>query len=389
MAIPIVSQIDVDLDKVVSNYRTVCSFVSPAVLIAAVKTNAYSHGAVAIARTLVSAGCRHLAVAKLMEAVQLRSAGITPEAANLIIMSALLPEEIEVAVEIGASIFVPDLARLEHLKGVARGRKRPVGFHLKVDTGLGRLGVMPNEAPQVTRAIRNLGNCRLEGIGTHLSASREDTDQNARQLERFDRFVAEVQPPADCLLHMANSAATLRFPAMRKTAVRIGYLIYGLVIVKDPPIHLDPVLSFRSRVTQVKDLPHGWHVGYGTKKFVKEPIRTATIAIGTGDGLLLTQINRAILLVNGKRCKLLGASSDMAIINVTEAGSVQVGDEVIYIGIQAGEEISAIEQRDAAGVGVADLLTSLRVPRRYVRSGAIIGEMSQYGVTGIADPESR
>jgi alanine racemase len=333
---------------------------------------------------LVDAGCSRLAVARISEAIELRAAGITPEKANIIIMTAPLPEEIDVALGLDVSVFIPDLERLEYLKRVSARRKRPARFHVKVDTGLGRIGFMPKDAPVVARAIRNLGNCRLEGIGTHLSAAREDTEQNLRQLERFEEFVACVDPPPDCLIHMANSVAILRFPRMIKSAVRIGYLIYGLNLVPNPPIVVKPVLSFTTRVIQVKELPRGWHVGYGTNQWVTEPMRTATVPVGTGDGLLTPQINRAYLLVNGKRCRLLGTCSDMSMIDITVAGPVKVGDEVVYIGRQGDEEVTAIEQRTAAGVGVAELLTSTRVPRIYLKDAKTVGLMHRDHAEGIA-----
>ena len=191
-----VSSMEVDLDAIAFNFRSVASHVAPAVMMPVIKGNGYGHGAVAVARTLVEAGARHLAVAKLVEAWELSQAGI-PSDVDILIMTVTLPEEISCAADTGASVFIPDIERLRHLKSIARGKPQPVGFHIKIDTGMGRLGFLPCEARQVAEELRDAQNTRLLGIGTHLGASWADNDHTTSQIRRFREFVAEVKPSPD------------------------------------------------------------------------------------------------------------------------------------------------------------------------------------------------
>ncbi|NPV70082.1 MAG: alanine racemase [Firmicutes bacterium] len=377
---------EINLDNIAFNYETVCRYVAPSEVIPVLKGNAYGHGAVALARVLVEMGCRHLTVAKLTEASQLRKAGIDTSKVDLIIMTAMLPDEIDMAISINASFFVPDFRTLDYLRKVGNRQAWPPRFHIKVDTGMGRMGFMPEEGHAVAMALKSLKGCKLEGFATHLCAAGEDSEQNQRQLERFDAFLAGVNPPDGCLIHMASSSAVCRFPEMFKSAVRVGDLIYGLCGVDNPPFELRPALSCVTRVIQVKSLPPGWHVGYGARQWVRTPMTTATISMGIVDGMMSSQVNRGCVLVNGRRCRLLAACADTAIIDVSDAGGVEPGDNVVYIGSQGSERITAREQAIAAGTGFNELLSkiSLRTPRVYCRKGKYAGEMSLGRMDGIA-----
>jgi len=380
------SRIEISLDNLVFNYRSVQSHVSPSLVIPVVKGNAYGHGAVAVSRALVEAGATRLAVARIDEAVQLRRAGIAPDV-EVIIMTVTLPEEIERAAAIGASVFVPDLWRLRFIKSLAGRLGRPVPFHIKVDTGMGRTGFMPEEAPAVAKELRDLGLAQLVGIGTHLSASWIETEQNRRQFERFTAFVNEVSAPG-ALLHIAASSGVARFPEMFMTAVRTGGLMYGLSRVPTP-FELRPIAEYKTRVGQVRHLPAGWHIGYGVGNWVKEPMTIATLPVGSVDGLSSNMIGKAQFLINGRRCRLVAVCTDNCMVDLKCAPDAKAGDEVVIFGAQGEDRITVNEMIAANGTGFGEFVgkIGLRVPRIYFRGGQAAGKMSLFGTEGIARPE--
>lgn len=380
----------IDLDNVVHNYETVKKYVFPSEVIPVIKGNAYGHGAIPLARTLVEIGCRRLAVGKVCEAAELRNAGIGSELVDIIIMSGMLPYEIDKAVELDASFFVHDWKTLNYVKSIGSSGRLP-RFHIKVDTGMGRFGFMPEEGQMVGEAVRSM-RCKVEGVGTHLAAADEE-EHSLRQLERLDAFLDGMKPPQDLLIHIASSSAVASFPsmfrsAMFRSAVRVGDLIYGFSSVEEPPFKLYPVLSCITTVTQVKRLPPGWHIGYGVDRWIKTPITTAVVAMGATDGLMSSQAGRADMLIHGARCKILAVCADAAILDVSSVNGVEPGDIAVYIGSQGGSVITVPEQARAAGTGHSELLSkaSLRTPRLYYRHGKCVGEMSFQRTLGCSSP---
>jgi len=378
-----VSRIEISLDNLVFNYKSVQSYVAPSLVIPVVKGNAYGHGAVAASRALVEAGASKLAVARIDEASELRRAGIGPDV-EVIIMTVTLPEEIEEAAAIGASVFVPDLWRLKFVKSLAERLGRPVLFHIKVDTGMGRIGFMLEEAPAVAKDLEDLGGARLMGIGTHLSASWIETEQNQRQFERFTSFVTRINAPG-ALLHIAASSGVARFPEMFMSAVRTGGLMYGLSRIPTP-FELKPVAEYKTRVGQVRRLPAGWHMGYGVENWVKEPMTTATLPVGSVDGLSSNMVGRAHFLINGHRCRLVAVCTDNCMVDLRNAPGAKAGDEVVIFGAQGDDRITVNEMIAANGTGFGEFVgkIGLRVPRIYFRGGEIAGKMSLFGTEGIA-----
>ncbi|MDP2858407.1 MAG: alanine racemase [Bacillota bacterium] len=379
-----VSRIEINLDNLVANYRSVQSYVSPSLVIPVVKGNAYGHGALAMSRALVEAGANRLAVARIDEAAELRRAGIGPDV-EVILMTVTLPEEIESAATIDASVFVPDLWRLRFVKSLAKRLCRAVRFHIKVDTGMGRIGFMPEDAPAVAKELEHLEGARLMGIGTHLSASWLETEQNQRQFERFMSFVSEVSPTENVLLHVAASSGVARFPEMFMSAVRTGGLMYGLSRLPTP-FELRPVAEYKTRVGQVRHLPAGWHLGYGVDNWVKEPMTTATLPVGSVDGLSSNMVGKAQFLVNGRRCRLVAVCTDNCMIDIRNSPGTNAGDEVVIFGAQGDDRITTNEMIAANGTGFGEFVgkIGLRVPRIYYREGQVAGRMSLFGAQGIA-----
>jgi len=382
-----VTRMEVNLDNIADNFKSISRYVSPAAVIPVLKGNAYGHGAVAVARVLVEAGATHMAVAKLDEAKELVSAGVDTGKVDILIMTVTLPDEIKEAAELGISMFIPDLPRLQYVKSLARRSSRPVGFHIKVDTGMGRLGFMPDEAPQVAEELRDLGSARLIGIGSHLGASWVETGHSKNQWERFRHFVSVVDPSPEVLVHLAASGGTVRLPYTHMGAVRTGGLTYGLNRIPESPMELKPALAYKTTVGQIKTLPPGWQIGYGTEREVKSPMKTATVPAGALDGVAPWMAGRAHFLVNGVRCRLLTSSMDASIIDIGQAGDVKVGDEVVIIGTQGRFTITGREliiEASNTGFGTHLGHISTRIPRIYYKNGEYAGMASWIAREGIA-----
>lgn len=381
-----VSFVQIDLDNVAFNYLSIKSYVNPSEVIPVLKGNAYGHGAIPLARILVEIGCKRIAVARICEAQELIEAGLDPNATEIIVMSPLSPEEIRIAIKIGVSLFIGDFQSLDCFKKeintISSSR-----LHIKVDTGLGRSGFLPNQAKEVNKFLSGLPDRILSGIATHLSSPGEENGQNNIQKERFDSFISEAKIPSTVLTHLASSSAAVKFPELCYKGVRVGDLTYGLCSVSNPSLELRPVLSFFSKVVGLKNVPAGWKIGYGGKYQTTKPLRVATVPIGITDGLTSAHAGKSFMLVKGSRCSILAVFADVSIIDISHLQNVEMYDQVVFIGSQFGETITALEQARLAGIGFSELLSkiSLRIPRIFTMQGKTVGEMSLMRVQGIAN----
>ncbi len=324
-------------------------------MFAVVKAGGYGHGAVPVAHAALEGGATGLAVATLEEAAQLKGL-LDPE--HILVMGGLLPSQAPAAVASGCGIAV---STRELADALARaGEDVPV--HLKIDTGMGRFGCPPEEAPELARLIDGSRGVRLAGTWTHFASSESDDAMTRRQFELFldtiGRF--EVGPG---LRHACNSAAALRHPEFALDAVRSGISIYGC---EWPGTR--PALSLRSVVTHVKTVQKGATVGYGSRWKAAEAARVATVAIGYADGVFRARANRGHVLVRGRRAPLIGmVSMDAITLDVTDVPGVQVGDVATVVGADGGEQITAEEVGGWSGTISYEVLTSIgpRVERRY------------------------
>ena len=329
---------EVDLGAVAHNVRFLRRRLAPDVrLIAVVKADGYGHGAVRVARAALEAGAWGVAVSTPTEAVAL--AGLV-DRDRLLALGGLTPGDAEDAVGAGCALTCHSADLASALESAApTGLKFPV--HLKVDTGMGRLGCSPAEAAQLARRIASSERLRLAGVFTHFASSDCDPDFTREQLERFERVLdgLDVDPG---LRHAANSAAVLRHPETVLDAVRCGIAVYGF-----GDAGLRPALKLHAVTTQVKDVPAGASVGYGRTWVARRSARVATVAIGYEDGVLRQRENRGQVIVAGRRAPLVG----------------RPGDRVTLI----GEGISAEEVAEWSGTNVYEVLTSIgqRVERRY------------------------
>ena len=366
---------EIDLAALRQNAALLRRVAGGAALAAVVKADAYGHGAVAVARALEAAGlCDMFAVSLIEEGVELRDAGI---ALPILVMGPSLAGGHAELCDRDLTAVVSDGADLESLAAIGRARGRPVPVHIKVDSGMGRLGIAPRElAPLVSRAIA-AGGVEVVGLGTHFASADLPDLAAARgithaQLAVFDRALSDAcaAGAAPTTLHAANSAALFRFPEARFHMVRPGLSLYGngLAAPAEQGL-LAPVMSLVTRVAQVRAVDTGQAVSYGGLWRAERPSRVAVLPIGYADGYPRRLTGSAEALVHGRRCPVVGAiSMDMALVDVTALGhDAQVGDAVVLLGAQGEQRITAAELAARAGVTEYEVTcaVSKRVPRAY------------------------
>ena len=365
----------VDLDAIRSNFRAVAGFVSGrAGVIAVVKANAYGHGAPQVALALESAGAAMLACADIEEAIELREAGVR---VPILVFGALSVSDLDGVVthDLTPTLSTPSAARA--LQAMAARHGATLRCHLKIDTGMHRLGFRYDNLRRTLPEVAASANLKIEAVYTHFGTA-DDPDHPlfADQRERFERAVAEL--PAlgirVAVRHAANSAALLRDERVWYEFVRPGLLLYGIV---PPPLAatlpLEPAMSLHSRIVAVKGLRPGEGAGYGMKTVSEEPRSVAIVPAGYADGLDTRLAGRGCMLVRGRRAPVIGSvCMDMAIIDVTGLEAAP-GDEVVIIGEQGSEQgnqsIGVRETAAAIGTIPYELLCRVgsRIHRLYER----------------------
>jgi alanine racemase len=369
---------EVDLTALRDNLAWLRRRTGPAVkIMTVVKADAYGHGLKPIAACLMHSGTDVFGVANLAEARAIRSVG---RGWPILMLGACLPDEVESAVR---DQVMPTLSTVEEARWfstAAQKFQREVEVHLKVDTGMGRLGAPPEAAPALAAAIQRLPGLRLQGVYTHLACSEDDAAVSRRQRARLERVLAALaeQGVAVPLVHLCNSAGILHEPASWYSLVRPGLLVYGIVppgrrrlaagLREELSREVRPALSWRCRVSLVKDIPAGTPLSYGQTFIAPRTMRVATVTAGYGDGYPRAASHHASVLIHGRRCRVLGrVTMDQMIVDVSRARGVLSGDEVVLIGRQGREEISALELAAWAGTIPWEILTGItaRVPRVY------------------------
>jgi len=356
---------EIDLDALGHNVRQAAKMAGPARVMAVVKANAYGHGSVQVARAALANGAASLGVARAGEGELLRAAGIT---APILIFGLIAPGEAEKVLDLGLTPAVFDLEQAAALAGLAR--KHPAGVHLKVDTGMGRLGFSPDRPEDILKAA-GLPGLRLEGLFTHF-ATADDPDLSYAewQLERFlatDRLLREAGF-AGYTAHAANSAALINLPAARLDMVRPGIMLYGYHPAGSPAGNLRPVLSFKALVAQVKAVPAGFRVGYGSTHVTPASTLLATLPVGYADGFSRKLSSLGQVLIHGRRAPVLGrVCMDMIMVDVGHIAGVRPGDEAVLYGEQGDEAVWADEVAEKTGTISYEVLCAVgaRVPRIY------------------------
>lgn len=361
--------VEIDLDAIAGNTRRLKEIVGPDVeLMAVLKADAYGHGAVKVARTALNNGASMLGVASLNEATAIRDAGIIAPVLILGYTPAWQARE-AILNDVRVTLYDLDIARALDRAAADLGTTTPV--HVKVDTGMGRLGLLPGEVEQFFESLRSLEHLEVEGVFTHFSvADAGDKAYTLEQLGRFKRVLGQLdgRNARPRFVHAANSAATLSLPEARFNLVRAGIALYGL----DPspeeplPVGFQPALSWKSTVAQVKVLPAGSSVGYGRTYFTRGEERIAVIPVGYADGFRRAPQHWGEVLVKGRRAPIVGRiSMDQAALDVTHVADVRIGDEVVLIGRQGDERITAEDVARCLGTINYEVVAAIlaRVPR--------------------------
>jgi len=366
------AHIEVDLAAVAHNVRTLKALTAPGTLfMAVVKADAYGHGAAAVARTALGAGADRLGVATVEEAIDLRGEGISE---TIHLLSEVPVSAIALVIE---HSLIPTVATREF--AVALGREatridRVVDYHLKVDTGMNRIGVKAEDAAEFARGLKDFPGLRMEGVFTHFATADTPGDWDFEgQVEQYERALEQmrtdgVRPP---IVHAANSAATILHPETHYSMVRCGIALYGLHPDKSTYTRVDlrPVMSVHARVSFVKRIGMGDGVSYGLTWRAAAPTTIATLPLGYADGVHRTMSNRMQVLVRGTRCQQVGRiCMDQLMFEVPSGLSLTVGDEVVLVGAQGDERIVMDELADAAGTINYELACAfgMRMPRRFL-----------------------
>ena len=363
--------VEVNLGNIASNMRYIRKTVSKeAKVIAVVKADAYGHGATEVSRIVLKNGADMLGVANIDEAMELRRAGIK---VPILLLNWTEPPHLEDVVRnsLAQTIFDLDSARV--LSSVAKKMNRTVLVHIKIDTGMGRLGLLAEDAPGFVQKVAILPNLKIEGIFSHLSVAGDERTYSFNQFQKFMSVLNELQKTRIKIpiQHIANSGAILSYPRMHLTAVRPGIIIYGISPwgLKKKCKFLKPGMSFKTKIVFIKEVPKGTSISYGRTFITKRRSLIADIPIGYSHGYNRKLSNKSWVLVKGKRVPLVGRiCMDQCLIDVSSVHGIKVGDEVVLFGRQGKEEISAEELASWSGTIGYEVVTTIGrlVKRIYV-----------------------
>jgi alanine racemase len=368
----------IDLDAIAHNVRTIKAYVGDRVeFMAVVKANAYGHGAEPVARIALQSGASWLAVNRLDEGVALRRAGIP---APILVMGYTPAAGAARAVAFDLRLTVTSMDLAQALSSAASRANKTIPIHLKIDSGMGRWGLLPEEVRDFVLALRQLPGLKLEGAFTHFAVA--DSADKTYTWRQFTIFSKVLETLADdgiqiAVRHVANSAATLDLPDLHLDAVRVGIALYGLrpSAEVEPVLPLRPALTLKSRVGRVRTLPAGSSISYGRTFITRSPTPAALVPIGYGDGYLRLNSNRGAVLIRGRRAPIRGrVCMDQLVVEISGIEGVEVDDEVVLIGRQGDQVLSAEE---VAGWGETinyEVVTQLmpRVPRVYLQGGEVV-----------------
>lgn len=370
---------EVDLDALVGNLAHLRRVAGGARLLGVVKADAYGHGAPQVARALAAAGIDWLGVALVEEGLELRRAGVE---VPVLVLGPVTAEQCPL---MQAERLTPAVSSLEQLllweaHCVTSGRSQEL--HLKVDTGMGRLGLPADAVPRALEVVRGQPLLRLAGLMSHLAESEDLASRRTEEQEEALEAVLARLSPAEregLPVHLANSGGTLHWPRARHDLVRCGLALYGL----DPARRdgeLRPVLSVHARLVQLRQVTAGARIGYGGRWQAPRPGRIGVLQLGYADGYAWALANRGEALLRGRRVPVAGAVS-MDLLTLDLSGSdAGLGEEAVLLGRQGGDEISAWELADRAGTIPYEVLTRFgqRLARRYRRGGEVVATSSRH-----------
>ena len=372
---------EISIEAILQNLRVIRKHVgTQRKILAVVKSNAYGLGAVPISKALQKAGTEWFGVTCANEGIELREAGIRK---RILILTGFWPGEEKRLIKNNLTPAVFRVGDLRHLERSAKavGGKGRVPFHLKINTGMNRLGISPDEIETFARTLADCNHIQLEGTFTHFASAEDFTAQQTDDQERtfltcLERMSALGVSPG--IVHMANSGAICARPSTWADMVRPGAILYGYHQSFDPPhkkqeiagqIPLRPSLSLRARIISLREIPEGESVGYGARFVAKRPTRIAVINAGYADGIMRARTNRGCALVRGRRVPLVGTiSMDLTTLDVTDVPEAALGDVVTIYGKDGDAAIEVSDVAREIGTVTSDLLCALgrRVPKFYL-----------------------
>ncbi len=366
----------INLNAFRHNLGRIRSLLEPQVkIMAVVKADAYGHGAIPCAKAALEAGADWLGVANLEEGVELRYSGID---APILVMGSIFPDESKNLIQYGLSTSVSDLPFAQELSRQGETQNKTVGVHIKIDTGMGRLGMCPEDLPGFMEQAQKLKNLRVEGIFTHLSSADEaEKDFTLGQLSRLSQAVDSLRTKgmAVPMAHAANSSGILNFPDSHRDMVRPGIALYGTLGLSGESSHpntlpeLRQVMQWKTKILQISKLPKGTPLSYNRQFITDRDSLIATLPVGYGDGLNRSLSNNMDVLVQGQRAPQVGTiCMDLCLIDVTDIEGVQCEDEVILFGQQGNATITVDEMAERCDTISYEILCNVgkRVPRIYL-----------------------
>ena len=376
--------VEIDLKALVRNYRRIAAHVRPAKVLCVLKANAYGLGVADYAKALAKAGCTMFGVAEPFEALELQKAlkssvsrlescgedarrKTEDTGCEVQILSSILPDEIPEMVKAGVILPVIDVATAKLISAAAVKAKVVAKVHFKLDTGMGRLGILAKDALAVMREVKNLPNLDCEGVFSHFPMAYDPKDPfTKRQIKLFKDIVAAAEKEGFRFkkVHISASDGVNNFPETAKkpfTVVRTGINLHGSF---DPygrkALKVEPVLSLKTRVAQVRELPAGTTLGYGRTWCLNKATKVATISAGYADGLPLALTNRGHVFIGGRRCRIIGRiSMDYTTVDVSDVRNVKPGDEVICFGRCGTDSITPDDWAALKGTHAYDIICSL------------------------------
>jgi alanine racemase len=358
---------EINLNNLEHNFREVKSFLRQQTkILVTVKADAYGHGLVYVAKRLAACGVDYLGVASIDEGIQLRKSGIkTP----ILLLGLILKKDIPALFTYQLTPTICDRAMAVALNAQAAKLKKPLPLQIKVDTGMGRIGVLYNDAFKLVTSINKLKHVIIEGIFTHFAFADSNRKFTSLQIKLFYKLVSDLEKSGIVipLVHAANSIGLIDYQDSHFTMVRPGLVIYGLYPKGGLSINLKPVLSLKTRIIFIKQVPAGYGISYGCTYVTKRSTRIVTLPVGYGDGYPRNLSNLAPILIAGQRFRISGRiCMDQIMVDVGNF-KPKIGDEAVLIGRQGQQKVTAEELADLSGTIPYEIVCGLgnRIPRIY------------------------
>lgn len=370
---------EIDLDKLAHNMREIRRVSKSKDIIAVIKADGYGHGALDIAPTLLENGATRIAVAVLNEAIELRRGGVEK---SIMVLGFTPPSLIDMLLryDIEQTVYSYELAK--DISLMAQKKNKVAKVHIALDTGMGRIGFLPNEeSAEEVYKISKLPNIIIEGLFSHFSSADEkDKEYTLLQFKNYNNFYEKLLQKGVKIniRHIANSAAIIDFPEAHFEAVRPGIILYGYYpsdeVFKDK-IDLKPVMSLKTNIVHIKTLPVGEYISYGRKFKTNRESIIATLPVGYADGYTRLLYNKAKVIINGNFAPVIGSiCMDQCMVDVTDLKDIKLGDEVILMGEQGASKFTADSIAELIGTINYEItcMISKRVPRVYIKAGKVV-----------------